>query len=122
MKSRIESIQLRVMEAKQRDVGKKRARINENVMEALKITTGDIIEIIGKKRTAVTVWPTDDEEEDEIIRIDGQTRKNAGVSINELVTIRAVEAKTARSATLLSLNKISIDKEFTEFVKTRLKN
>ncbi|RMF30248.1 MAG: AAA family ATPase, partial [Candidatus Nitrosothermus koennekii] len=33
-----------------------------------------------------------------------------------------VEAKTARSATLLSLNKISIDKEFTEFVKTRLKN
>ncbi|GIU71284.1 MAG: AAA family ATPase [Candidatus Nitrosocaldaceae archaeon] len=122
MKSRTESIQLRVMEAKQRDVGKKRARINESVMEALKITTGDIIEIIGKKRTAVTVWPADDEEDDEIIRIDGQTRKNAGVSINELVTIRAVEAKTARSATLLSLNKISIDKEFTEFVKTRLKN
>ena len=122
MKSKAESIQLRVVEAKQRDVGKKRARISEQIMAELNIDTGDIIEIVGKKRTAVVAWPIDDEDDDEIIRIDGQTRKNAGVSINELVTIKPAVAKIARSATLLSLSKISIDKEFTEFVKSRLKN
>ena len=121
MRSRTESIQLRVAEAKQRDVGKKRARISEEVMLELDIDAGDVIEVIGKRRTAVTVWPSDDDEDD-VIRIDGQTRKNAGVSINELVTIRPVDVKIARTATLISLNKISIDKEFIEFVKNRLKN
>ncbi len=122
MRSRSESIQLRVVEANQRDVGKKRARISEHIMNMLNINTGDIIEIIGKRRTAVIVWPIDDEEDDDIIRIDGQTRKNAGVSINEMVTIKVSDVKVAKSTTLLSLNKISIDKEFIDFVKSRLKN
>ncbi len=122
MRSRSESIQLRVVEANQRDVGKKRARISERIMNTLNINTGDIIEIIGKRRTAVIVWPIDDEEDDDIIRIDGQTRKNAGVSINEIVTIKVSDIKVAKSTTLLSLNKISIDKEFIDFVKSRLKN
>ncbi len=122
MRSRAESIQLRVVEANQRDVGKKRARISENIMSILNINTGDVIEVIGKRKTTVTVWPIDDEDNEDIIRIDGQTRKNAGVSINEVVTIKVSEVKIARSTTLLSLNKIQIDKEFTEFVKSRLKN
>jgi len=122
MRSRSESIQLRVVEANQRDVGKKRARISEHIMSMLNINTGDIIEIIGKKRTAVIVWPIDSDEDEDIIRIDGQTRKNAGVSINEVVTIKLSDVKIAKSTTLLSLNKISIDKEFIDFVKSRLKN
>jgi transitional endoplasmic reticulum ATPase len=111
-----------VVEANQRDVGKKRARISEHIMSMLNINTGDIIEIIGKKRTAVIVWPIDSDEDEDIIRIDGQTRKNAGVSINEVVTIKLSDVKIAKSTTLLSLNKISIDKEFIDFVKSRLKN
>ncbi len=123
MKSKSESIQLRVIEAKQRDVGKKRARVSHNIMSILNVNTGDVLEVIGKRRTVVTVWPSDDDDiSDDTIRIDGQTRKNAGIGINELVTVKRGEVKVAKSATLISLNKIVMDKEFTEFVKSRLKN
>ncbi len=40
---------MRVGEAKQRDVGKRRARIEPEVMEFLKVEPGDMIEIVGKK-------------------------------------------------------------------------
>ena len=72
-------IRLRVAEAKHRDVGKRRARIDSDSMHDLGIEPGEVIEIIGKRNTAATAWPADEEEkENDVIRIDGQTRKNAG--------------------------------------------
>ena len=77
-------IRLRVAEAKHRDVGKRRARIDSDSMHDLGIEPGEVIEIIGKHNTAATAWPADEEErESDVIRIDGQTRKNAGVGLND---------------------------------------
>ena len=74
-------VQLRVAEAKHRDVGKRRARIDGHHMEHLGIHAGEVVELVGKRSTAVTAWPADEEEkENDIIRIDGQTRKNTGMS------------------------------------------
>jgi transitional endoplasmic reticulum ATPase len=117
-------IQLRVAEAKHRDVGKRRARIDARYMDTLGIQAGEIIELVGKRNTAVTAWPADEEEkEDNIIRIDGQTRKNAGVGLNDLLSLRKTESKQAKSVTLMPLgeNTITIDKEFCDFVKNRLR-
>lgn len=117
-------IQLRVAEAKHRDVGKRRARIDPRYMEGMAIQAGEVIEITGKRSTAVTAWPADEEEnESDIIRIDGQTRKNAGVGINDLLNVRKIDVKQAKSVTLSPLgeNTITIDKEFCDFVKNRLK-
>jgi transitional endoplasmic reticulum ATPase len=117
-------IQLRVAEAKHRDVGKCRARIDPYHMEHLRIQAGEIIELVGKRSTAVAAWPADDEEkETDIIRIDGQTRKNAGVGLNDLLSVRKIEVKQAKSVTLMPLgdNNITVDKEFCDFVKNRLK-
>src|ERR671933_1636985 len=78
-------IQLRVIEAKHRDVGKRRARINSYSMQRLGIEAGEVIELIGKRSTAVTAWPADEDEKGMgIIRVDEQTRKNAGIGLNEL--------------------------------------
>ncbi|NMJ86694.1 MAG: AAA family ATPase [Thaumarchaeota archaeon] len=123
MKSRAKPVQMRVIEAKQRDVGKKRARISHAVMNSLGITPGDIVELIGKNRTAATVWPVDEDDiDDDVIRIDGQTRKNARVSLNDLVQVKKNNTKSARSITLLPMgDKIVVDREFCEFVKNRLK-
>lgn len=123
MKSRAKPIQMRVIEAKQRDVGKKRARITHEVMNSLGIAPGDIVELIGKNRTAATVWPVDEDDiEDNVIRIDGQTRKNARVSLNDLVQVKKNNTKSARSIALLPMgDKIVVDREFCEFVKNRLK-
>jgi transitional endoplasmic reticulum ATPase len=119
----IKKIQLRVAEAKHRDVGKRRARIDPEPMRQLGIEPGQVIELTGKRNTAVIGWQADDEQGHDIIRIDGQTRKNAGIGINDLLSVKPINAKAAKMVVLLPLanNNVVIDKEFCEFVKNRLR-
>ena len=119
----IKKIQLRVAEAKHRDVGKRRARIDPEPMRQLGIEPGQVIELTGKRNTAVIGWQADDEQGRDIIRIDGQTRKNAGIGINDLLSVKPISAKAAKMVVLLPLanNNVVIDKEFCEFVKNRLR-
>ena len=79
-------LQMRVEEAKQRDIGKKRARIGPDAMDYLKVSPGDVIQITGKKSTCAIVWPSDEDEKyPDTIRIDGQTRNNTDVGLNDTV-------------------------------------
>ena len=114
---------MRIAEAKQRDVGKKRARIGPEAMDFLKVTPGDVIEVMGSRSSCVVVWPVDEDEKfPDIIRVDGQTRKNVGASLNDIVKIRKVASKIAKIISLTPLNdSVTVDKEFTDFVKNRLK-
>jgi transitional endoplasmic reticulum ATPase len=94
-------IELKVAEAKSNDVGRGIARIDPHVIEELGLTSGDVIQIIGKKKTVAIVWPGYPEDAGfKIIRIDGFTRKNAGVGIDDKVKIRKV---TAQPATVVKL-------------------
>ena len=116
-------IKLRVAEAKYRDVGKRRARIDSLSMAKLAIKPGEIAELIGKRSTPVTVWLAESQESGrEIIRIDGQTRKNVGVGLNDLLTVRKVPSKAAKSVILLPLghNVMSVDDQFCAFVRNKL--
>ena len=114
---------MRIGEAKQRDVGKKRARIGPDAMDFLTVTPGDVIEISGSKSSCAVVWPSDeDEKHPDVIRIDGQTRKNAGASLNDIIKIKKISSKVAKTVVLMPVNDtVTIDKEFTDFVKNRLK-
>jgi transitional endoplasmic reticulum ATPase len=118
-----EPLQMRIGEAKQRDVGKKRARIGPEAMDYLKVTPGDIIDVMGSRSSCAVVWPVDEDEKfPDIIRIDGQTRKNIGGSLNDIVKVKKVSTKIAKSISLTPLNDtVTVDKEFTDFVKNRLK-
>ncbi len=115
-------VQLRVGDAKQRDVARGIARIDQQTMERLQVSAGDVIEIIGKKRTSAIAWPAYSEDQGKgIIRIDGFTRKNAGVSINEYVTVRRAEVRDAISIVLAPIDmRLNVDEDFTNFVKNRL--
>jgi transitional endoplasmic reticulum ATPase len=117
-------VRLQVAEVKQqRDVGRCKARIGSKIMEKLQISTGDIIEIKGKKVTAAIAWPAYDEDMGRnIIRIDGITRQNASVSINEYVIVRKANAKDAQHITLAPLNVTipNVDEGFYEFIRTRI--
>ena len=118
-----EPLQMRIGEAKQRDVGKKRARIGPDAMDFLKATPGDVIEIMGARSSCAVVWPADEDEKyPEVIRIDGQTRKNVGASLNDIIKIKKVTTKVAKTVVLMPVNdSVTVDKEFTDFVKNRLK-
>lgn len=115
-------LQMKVGEAKQRDVGKRRARIGSEAMECLGVKPGEVIEIVGARTSCAVVWPADeDEKQPEIVRIDSQTRKNVGASLNDVVTVRGTVAKTAKSVTLVPVSSaVTVDKEFADFIKNRL--
>jgi transitional endoplasmic reticulum ATPase len=119
---KVNEVQLRVGDAKQRDVGRGIARIDQRTMQKLGISAGDVIEIVGKRTTSAIAWPAYSEDQNrDIIRIDGFTRKNAGVAINEYVIVRPAKVKEAASVTLAPVDmRLNVDEDFTNFVKNRL--
>jgi transitional endoplasmic reticulum ATPase len=118
----LSEIQLRVGDARQRDVGRGIARIDQSTMQKLGISAGDVIEIVNKRTTSAIAWPAYSEDQNrDILRIDGFTRKNAGVAINEYVVVRPAKVKTALSITLAPVDmRLNVDEDFTNFVKNRL--
>lgn len=99
-------------------------------MAALKVSQGDAIELSGdKKSTAATVFPIEEFTEDQassdelgLVRIDGLTRKNAGSTLGENVLARKVECSPAKFVSLSPIGtKGSMDREFAEFVRNRLR-
>ena len=123
MVQNVDPLQMRVGEAKNRDVGKKRARIGPDAMDYLQASPGDAIKISAKNTTCAIIWPSDEDEKyPDTIRVDGQTRKNLGVALNDVVEIQKVKTVQAKTVTLMPINDIvTVDKEFTDFVKNRLK-
>jgi transitional endoplasmic reticulum ATPase len=118
----LSEIQLRVGDARQRDVGRGIARIDQRTMQKLGISAGDVIEVCGKRTTSAIAWPAYSEDQNrDLLRIDGFTRKNAGVAINEYVIARAAKVKTALSLTLAPVDmRLNVDEDFTNFVRNRL--
>jgi len=115
-----EGVQLRVAEAYQRDVGRKIARIPRRVMEKIGVSTGDFIKISGKERDVVAVaWPLRPNDEDkDIIRIDGFLREALGVSIGDIVTVyKAPKVEPAQKVVLAPLQELRFGPDFVAYVK-----
>ena len=123
MVQNVDPLQMRVGEAKNRDIGKKRARIGPDAMDYLHASPGDTIKINARNSTCAIIWPADEDEKyPDTIRIDGQTRKNLETALNDVVEIQKVKTLQAKTVTLVPISDIvTVDKEFTDFVKNRLK-
>jgi transitional endoplasmic reticulum ATPase len=114
-------ISLRVADARQRDVGHGKVRIDNDTMQKLGITAGDFVEIHGKKMTVAVAWPAYAEDQgQEIVRMDGLIRRNAGVALNEYVNFRKADVKEAQAIVFAPTDvRLSVDEEFVSFVKRR---
>jgi hypothetical protein len=121
---RLSEVILKVVEPKQKDVGNGIARIDQQTMRKLGISAESVIEITAKRKTSAKALPAYSEDENKgIIRIDGFIRKNAGVDINENVTVRPAKEKLALSITLAPIDmRLNVDSDFTNFVKNRLRD
>jgi transitional endoplasmic reticulum ATPase len=85
---------LRVAEARARDANRGIVRIDQNVMRELGLASGDAVEIVGTKKTVSLVWPGYDTDVGKgLIRMDGYTRNNAGVSIDDQVKVKKTVVK-----------------------------
>ncbi|MFP3178586.1 MAG: AAA family ATPase, partial [Thermocladium sp.] len=117
-------IELRVMEAKQKDAGKPIVRIDPIIMNEHDIEPGMVVEIRGKKVTAAKVWYGLPEDEDKgIIRMNSIMRKNADVSVGDTVKVRRVDPKPAQLVKLAPVSMaLSIDQNFEQYIKQKLKD
>ncbi|MEM0075775.1 MAG: CDC48 family AAA ATPase [Conexivisphaerales archaeon] len=102
-----ESVNLKVLEAYTRDVGRGVARVDYDVMDSLGASTGDVLEIKGKRRTVAKCLPLYPSDEGRgIIRVDGLTRNNAGVAIGDTVTVKKIKAVPAEKVIVAPLENI----------------
>ena len=117
-------VKLRVAEAKERDIGRKIARVDSQVIRDLGLSPGDIIEIIGKKSTVAIVWPAYKEDDGMgLIRIDYEVRRNAGVKVGDYVVISKADAKPATKIVLAPPDEpLPIVGDITRIVKVQLLN
>ncbi|MGO9644249.1 MAG: CDC48 family AAA ATPase [Candidatus Bathyarchaeia archaeon] len=92
---------VRVAEARARDASRGIVRIDSDVMRELSLTSGDAIEITGTKKTVSLVWPGYETDVGKgLIRMDGYTRNNAGVGIDDQVTVKKIVVKVAERIVL----------------------
>jgi transitional endoplasmic reticulum ATPase len=101
------TVSLKILEAYTRDVGRGVARIDYDSMDSLSASTGDVIEIRGKRRTVAKCLPLYPSDEGKgIIRVDGLVRNNAGVAIGDTVVVRKIKAVPAEKVIVAPLEAI----------------
>ncbi|MEI7616725.1 MAG: AAA family ATPase, partial [Actinomycetota bacterium] len=96
---------LKVKEALSKDVGRVIARIDPADMKILQLEVGEIIEIEGKRKTPAKVMPSYSEDRGKkIIQIDGISRENALISLDEKVKVIKIKCKPANKITISALS------------------
>ncbi len=90
---------LRVAEIAKGSAGRFMVRMDTSIIKEMHLKPGEIVEIIGKKSTAAILFPSSDKKE-QAIRLDGLTRRNAGIGIGEYVKVRKCHYSIANRVVL----------------------
>ena len=117
-----DKISLRVAETDPKYVGRGIALIDPKIMEDLKLGTGDVLEIAGNRRkTHVLLWSGQQSDSGRrLIRIDGYTRNNLGVGIDDNVSVRKVNAAKVEQIVLSpteDLNVVGLEEYLPEMLE-----
>ena len=96
------TLSLRVAEALPRDVGRGLARVDPQDIGRLRAAIGDVVEISGRRRTLARLMPAYAEQRGRgLVQLDGIVRANAGVGLDDQVSLRRVEVQPARGVVLV---------------------
>ncbi len=90
-------VRLVVQGAEKRDAGRGVARLPEHARRQLGVLSGDTVVVEGERPTVAKVWPGGDVDG---IRIDADTRANAGITIGDEVAVRPVSVADAAEIAL----------------------
>lgn len=98
-------IKLKVSEALGKDIGRAFARMGPEDLEKLNAGVGDILEVVGKRKTVCRAMPAYKEMRGQSrIQLDGISRQNAKAGIDESVVVRKVACKPAEKIALAPIN------------------
>ncbi len=102
-------ISLKVLDPDPSHVGRNIITLDRETKDTLCVTSGDIIEIEGTRKTAAVIWPARAEDEGkQIIRMDNFIRHNAGVGLGEKIFVRKADVKEAKKVVLAPTQEIRI--------------
>ena len=95
------ALRLKVSEALGKDAGRALARMDPADIEVLGAKIGDIIEVSGKRSSVCKLMPAYKESRNGAkVQLDGLSRVNAGVALDEIVTVRKVATQPAQKLVL----------------------
>ncbi|MFC4249387.1 CDC48 family AAA ATPase [Natribaculum luteum] len=97
-------VTLTVRAAEKRDAGRGVARIPEMARRKLGVLSGDTVVIEGEESTVAKMWPADPTVPENVVQIDGDTRANAGVHVDDTVTVRAKDQSAIQEAKTVTLS------------------
>jgi transitional endoplasmic reticulum ATPase len=114
------TLRLKVTEALGKDVGRALARMDPADIKALGVEIGDIVEIVGKRRTVCKVMPAyKDDRGGARVQMDGISRGNAEVALDDMVSVRKVLAQSAQRIVLSPTTAGFSDRDL-HYIGTRL--
>lgn len=101
-----QSITLKIAEAQSKDVGRAIARIDPKEFSKIQATTGDVVKVRGSKaETVAKLMPAYPELRGRgTVQIDGISRDNLGVGLDEKVQVCKVSYKDAHAVVVTSLD------------------
>ncbi|MBE6525294.1 MAG: AAA family ATPase [Thermoplasmata archaeon] len=100
---------LKVAELKSGEAGRGVARMDPELMRILDLRVGDIIQVDGVRKTAVKILAGGPEDANMgLIRLDGSTRRNAGIGIDDRVDVKKITAKDAEKITFAPTEQLRI--------------
>ena len=116
---------LRITETDPKFVGRGIALIDTKVMNDLKLSAGDVVELSSNRRkTHVLVWSSQQSDTDKkVIRVDGYTRNNLGAGIDDNVTVKKVSSVRAEQVILSpveELNIVGLEEHLPELLEGRV--
>ena len=111
-------IELEVEGANKRDAGRGIARLPESARSRLGVLSGDPVIVAGDRKTVVKVWPADDS--GQFIRVDADTRANAGVNIGDTVTVENASVDDATTITVQPAKPLPGSESYEHTVRDRL--
>ena len=92
---------LKVTEALSKDVGRALARMDPADIVARGAAIGDNVEVVGKRRTVCKLMPAyKDDRGGARIQLDGLSRSNAGVALDDAVAVQKISAQAAQRIVL----------------------
>lgn len=104
-KNEEEALKLKVAEALSKDVGRAFARMGPEDLERLQVAIGDIVEVSGKRKTVCKAMPAYKELRGQSrIQLDGVSRENAGVGLDEYVIVSKSTFRPAERVALVPTN------------------
>ncbi|GAA0456986.1 CDC48 family AAA ATPase [Halococcus dombrowskii] len=115
-----DGVELTVEGAQKRDAGRGVARLPEAARHTLGVLSGDTVVIDGERATVAKVWPASGDLAGDRVRIDADTRTNAGVTVGDSVTVSPVSVAEATRVTVDVPETLAADDDLTALVTRAL--